>query len=99
MKTNLIILITPHIVRSDTEVEKVKRHVKEGYLEIIDESIGDDSPGWEKYFDSQMKDKDGVPQIDMTDGDPKYVETPDWDWKPDEPETDAETKIETKGPQ
>jgi general secretion pathway protein D len=54
-KTNLVILITPHIVKSDVDVAKVKEDIKNGYDTMSRESRGLGEPIWDKYFETQMK--------------------------------------------
>lgn len=90
-KTNLIILLTPHIVRSEADVERVKAHIREGYDDIIEENVGS-APDWGRYFDSQLRaQRQGNGEvIDLRDGQPRVVTPPpDWGWTPAEPAADS----------
>lgn len=83
-KTNLIILLTPHIVKSDEDVDRVKSHLREGYKGIMEEELGQEEPPWDKYFESQLL-EDGGTVIDLRSGEPEVIESPDWEWTPVEP--------------
>jgi type II secretory pathway component GspD/PulD (secretin) len=82
-KTNLIILITPHIVKRDADVTKVNEHVQEGYSNMQKDSRGAQSLDWDKYFETQL------PEAPETT--PSYPSPPpeEWEWspQPEEPET------------
>jgi len=77
-KTNLIILLTPHIVRSDEEVARMRGKFKQEYDSFIEESFGVGEQKWSKYFESQYKgtfiEKKHRTEIDFTGGKPRVVE-------------------------
>lgn len=54
-KSNLIILITPHIVRSDEEIARMRAKFKSQYDSFIEESLGKEGKGWNDYFESQYQ--------------------------------------------
>jgi general secretion pathway protein D len=82
LKSNLIILITPHIVKSDADVERVKERIREGYDGIIEEDVGREMPGWDRYWDSQLRDEEQGEVIDLRSGTKAPV---DWEWTPPQP--------------
>jgi len=98
-KTNLIILLTPHIVKSEADFEMVRDHVKEGYETIIEESLGETAPEWERYFDSQLTREPEGPVIDLRGSEPEVVEPPDWEWTPVEPPTEQEGESVGQAPE
>jgi general secretion pathway protein D len=82
-KTNLIILITPHIVKSDADVERVKQHIRQGYEDMAEESLGEGAPDWSAYFESQLREPKET--IDLRSGQPQVVPAPEWGWTPAAP--------------
>jgi general secretion pathway protein D len=82
-KTNLIILITPHIVKSDADVERVKKHIRQGYENMAEESLGEGAPDWSAYFESQLQEPKET--IDLRSGQPQVVPAPEWGWTPAAP--------------
>jgi len=82
LKTNLIILLTPHIVRSHADVVKVSRYLEQGYKDMEIESKGETDPDRVKHFKSQVLENEYT-IIEPSDG---YTGTfegapaPDWDW-------------------
>jgi len=99
-KTNLIILLTPHIVRSDEDVARVREKFHRDYDAFIEESLGGEFKRWDKYFESQYQEsfqqsKGAV--IDLTGSQPKVLksETSESNSK-EEIEKTPETKKEKK---
>jgi len=99
-KTNLIILLTPHIVRSDEDVARVREKFHRDYDAFIEESLGGEFKRWDKYFESQYQEsfqqsKGAV--IDLTGNQPKVLksETSESNSK-EEIEKTPETKKEKK---
>jgi len=52
-KTNLIMLLTPHVVRSDEDVEKLRHKFKRDYDSFVEESLGMETKKWDQYFETQ----------------------------------------------
>jgi len=80
-KTNLIMLITPHIVRSDQDVEKLREKFKKDYDSFVEESLGAETQKWDQYFESQYGQTFGQTTgktsgtvIDVTGGKPKVIQ-------------------------
>jgi len=77
-KTNLIILLTPHIVRSDEDVARVREKFRRDYDAFIEESLGEEFKRWDKYFESQyqksFQSSTGT-VIDFTAGEPKVIKS------------------------
>jgi general secretion pathway protein D len=77
-KSNLIILITPHIVRSDEEVNNMRKRYQRDYDSFIDESFGEMEQKWDSYFQSQYQTefKKAQPrtEVDLTGDKPKVIE-------------------------
>jgi len=77
-KTNLIILLTPHIVRSDEDVARVREKFRRDYDAFIEESLGEEFKRWDKYFESQyqksFQSSTGT-VIDFTAGQPKVIKS------------------------
>jgi len=78
-KNNLIILITPHIVRTDEEVERMRQEFKNQYDSFIEESLNREGKSWNQYFESKYKGS-FTPQaprteetIDLTGPKPKLI--------------------------
>ncbi len=71
-KTNLVILLTPHIVRTDEEVELVRRQIHKDYKNMImEENLDKKYPTWDEYFGTRyeeafQKKDSGGPVLDLT---------------------------------
>ena len=50
MKTNLVILLTPHIVVSEEDIARVREQVHKDYDHFIEETMGKKYPKHEEYF-------------------------------------------------
>ncbi len=96
-KTNLIILVTPHIVRSESDAMRVKDHIEEGYKGIVEDELGDDERDWDKYFRSQM-----IPdaKVEVLEPAPSPAPAPrnegsslDWNWTPADVETEDDSQV------
>jgi len=83
-KTNLVILLTPHIVKSDHDTDRVKERMQNNYQDLLEESLGEEVEGWDRYFESQLRGEES-PIIDLREGGPQMVEPPQWEWTPEEP--------------
>ncbi len=83
-KTNLIIMLTPHIVRSESDIIRVKGHLIEGYQQMMEETLGDEAPDRDRYFDSRLTEEQ-EPVIDMRSGEPEMIEPPEMEWTPETP--------------
>lgn len=99
-KTNLIILLTPHIVKSDSDIERVRYHMRDEYRSIVEESIGGTVPDREKYFESQLRKSFEGPAIDLRNEMPDTdEETLKWEWTPVTPsEEDGSTEEAAPSP-
>lgn len=69
-KTNLVILLTPHIVRTDEEIERVRNQIHSDYKDmIIEENLDKKYPSRDEYFGSRYEDvfkKEAGPVLDLT---------------------------------
>jgi general secretion pathway protein D len=52
-KNNLIILITPHVVHSDEEVERMRQKFKGQYDSFVEESLNREGKSWDEYFSTK----------------------------------------------
>ena len=81
-KNNLIILITPHVVRSDEEIERMRRKFKGQYDTFVEESLSREGKSWDEYFSSKyqgtfIKQAPKTEEtIDLTGPKAKVIETP-----------------------
>jgi len=88
-KTNLIILLTPHIVRSDSEIKRVRGRLIEGYRDMVEEGVGELDRDIEQYFESRfLEEEPEGPVIDLREGAPEMIQgpPPEWEWTPPVPQ-------------
>ena len=81
-KSNLIILLTPHIVRSDEEIDNMRMKFKKDYDSFIEESLGQEGKRWDDYFQSKYSgqfnsnNRRTETTIDLTGEKPKVIQGP-----------------------
>ena len=55
MKTNLVILLTPHIVVSEEDIARVREQVHKDYDHFIEENMGKKYPKHDEYFEPRIE--------------------------------------------
>lgn len=73
-KSNLIILLTPHIVRTDEDIEGVRNQIKSDYDSFVEENLGKKFQKWDEYFGARYQGAFETQEsrvIDVTGGEPE----------------------------
>ena len=97
-KSNLVILLTPHIVRTDEDIQRLREKYRRDYDSFIEESLGGEFKRWDEYFESQYlgtlepAPKTEAPVIDFTKGEPEII-------KPGEDTEGEKEKMESENPE
>jgi general secretion pathway protein D len=78
MKTNLVILLTPHIVVSEEDIARVREQVHKDYDHFIEETMGKKFPKHDEYFSPRFEVPGGqsiqsMGVIDLTKPEPALV--------------------------
>ncbi len=99
-KTNLIILLTPHIVRTDEDIARVREKFHRDYDSFIEESLGAGVRRWDEYFESKYAESfenTRGPVIDFTGEKPKIIKpAPKEKEKTQKPAKDEKEKSKKK---
>ena len=74
LKSNLIILLTPHIVQNDEDIARVRAQVRKDYNQFVEESLGKKYPKFDEYFDPRYQEifeRQESSVIDLTQPEPQ----------------------------
>ena len=76
LKSNLIILLTPHIVQNDEDIARVRAQIRKDYNQFVEESLGKKYPKFDEYFEPRYQEIFERPEgavIDLTQPEPQVA--------------------------